>query len=307
MNDSLKTGLVVFSLIFAAGLTPIAIRYTQAEGVPSLVIVLMRLWLVTLILFPIIWTRYRKELFSLTRRQIIFVAIAGFWSAMNLLMLFLSLEYTSVLISSVLRRTTPIWTILPEIIVLGAVFTRRTWLSIGLTLIGVLLIAIGGTGVIEVGSQPLLGGGLAGFGAICFGIYLLIGRQLSNAIPGLLYSWLVFFSAAIVITIIILITGTPVLGYSTMGYIWVLVVTFIAQFVGQISIIFGLQRFSATAIAIIVQVGVVMSAIIAAFAFSEIPSLWQIIGSLMVIIGVILATIEQNQRKPKTATANSNH
>jgi drug/metabolite transporter (DMT)-like permease len=109
-------------------------------------------------------------------------------------------------------------------------------------------------------------------------------------------------TASIVISIFILFTGTPLIGYSAVGYLWVLVVTFVAQMMGQVGIVVGLHRFSATAMAIIVQVGVVLSAIIAALLFSEIPTILQGLGSVLVIIGVMLATIEQNQRKVKPVT-----
>lgn len=302
MQSAYKTAFVVFNIVFAAGVTPILIRYAQGAGVPSLVIVFIRLWLVTIALFPLIWIRYKEELFALTRRQIMLITLGGFWSALNLLMLFFALEYTSVLITSVLRRTTPLWIILPEIFLLGAVFSRRIWWSLLITFIGAILIALAGNSAIELGSQPLLGAGIAIFGAICFGIYLLIGRQLTNAMPSLLYSWSVFLSASVFITIFVLITQTPIFGYSTSGYLWALAVTFVAQVMGQLGILIGLQRFSATAMAIIVQVGVVVSAIIAVFTFNEIPTLWQLVGSLLVIVGVILATIEQNERKTHSAS-----
>ena len=303
MPSSQKTTLIVLSIIFSAGITPIIIRITQEQGIPSLVIVFIRLWIVSLGLTPIIWRRYQRELFALSKKQILMGAIAGFWLAINLLMLFYGLEYTSVLITSVLRRTTPLWIIVPEILLLGAVFTGRIWLSLALSIVGVVLISLGGGGAIETGSQPLIGAGMAIFSAICFGIYLLIGRQLNNTMPTLLYSWLAFLSAAIVITIFVMTTQTPILGYSMSGYLWTLVVTFLAQILGQMVINVGLQRFSATAMAIILQVGVVLSGIIALFTFNEIPTLWQSIGSVMVIVGIILATIEQNNRKTVIETS----
>ena len=303
MPSSQKTTLIVLSIIFSAGITPIIIRITQDQGIPSLVIVFIRLWIVSLGLTPIIWRRYQRELFALSKKQILMGAIAGFWLAINLLMLFYGLEYTSVLITSVLRRTTPLWIIVPEILLLGAVFTGRIWLSLALSIVGVVLISLGGGGAIETGSQPLIGAGMAIFSAICFGIYLLIGRQLNNTMPTLLYSWLAFLSAAIVITIFVMTTQTPILGYSISGYLWTLNVTFLAQILGQMVINVGLQRFSATAMAIILQVGVVLSGIIALFTFNEIPTLWQSIGSVMVIVGIILATIEQNNRKTVIETS----
>lgn len=300
MTSTQKSILIALTVIFSAGVTPIAIRINQAQGMPSLVILFIRLWLITIGLFPIVWIRHRDNLLSLTRAQIAMGAIAGFWLAINLLMLFFALEYTSVMITSVLRRTTPLWIIAPEIFLLGATFSKRIWWSVGVTFAGVILIAIGGSAGVDAGSHPIIGASMASFGAICFGIYLLIGRKLSDTMPTFLYSWLVFLSAAITLNIIILFTRTPIIGYSASAYMWALIVTFSAQILGQMVINIGLKSFSATAMAIILQVGVVLSVVIAVILFAEIPTIPQGIGSVLVVIGVLLATIEQNQRKTKS-------
>ena len=147
-----KRGLfILLTIIFSAGVTPIAIRITQGEGMPSQVIVLIRLWLVSFGLLPLVWTRYRPALLRLTARQWLLSAVAGFWLAMNLFLLFVALEYTSVLMTSVLRRTTPMWIVLPEILLFGVVFSRRFWVSLALTLLGVALVGIGGLSAIEAG------------------------------------------------------------------------------------------------------------------------------------------------------------
>lgn len=291
--------LIIATMIFSAAVTPIAIRITQSEGVPSLVIVLIRLWLVSIALLPWIWLRCRRELLSLTRRQVLLSGISGFWLALNLLLLFVSLEYTSVLMTSLLRRTTPLWIVLPEILIFGVIFSRRFWLSLALTLIGVTLVGLGGLTAIEAGSDPLLGGALALIGSFCFGAYLLIGRQLNNVIPPLLYSFLVFLSAALVTSVFVALSATPVTGYSARGYLWVIIVTILAQAMGHLIMNLALQYFTATALAIILQTAVVGSALIALFLFGEIPSLVQIIGSALVIYGVVFTTIEQTQARWK--------
>jgi drug/metabolite transporter (DMT)-like permease len=290
---------IVFIIILSAGLTPIAIRYTQAEGVPSLVILFIRLWLITFALFPIVWTRYRSELLGMTKRQWALTLIAGFWLSMNLFMLFLSLEYTSVLVSSVLRRTTPAWIVLPEIVLFGAVFSRRFWVSLVMTIGGVIMVGLGGVTAIEAGSHPELGAGMAAFGAVCFGIYLLIGRSLNNRIPSLVYSFIVFMGSAIVTTFFIIITQTPITGYTSTGYLWVIGVTILAQVLGHIPINIALQKFTATAMSIILQIGVVLSALFALLLFGEIPSLLQVVGSVLVIVGVTMTTIEQTRHSRK--------
>lgn len=289
--------LIVLVMIFSAGVTPIVIRITHSEGMPSLVIVWIRLWLVSFGLAPLVWSRYRRELARLTRRQILLSVIAGFWLSLNLLLLFAALEYTSVLMTSVLRRTTPMWIVLPEIILFGVVFSRRFWLSLVVTLAGVTMVGLGGFSAVEAGSDPLLGGAMALCGSLCFGAYLLIGRQLNNLIPPLLYSFLVFFSSALVTSTFVIGSGTAVIGYPPDSYLWALVVTILAQVLGHVFMNLSLQHFTATAVAIILQVGVVLSAVIALFVFGEIPSLLQVVGSALVIYGVIVTTMEQTRAK----------
>ena len=291
--------LIILTMIFSAALTPIAIRITQGEGVPSLVIVLIRLWLVSLALLPFVWLRYRREIARLTARQVLLSGISGFWLALNLALLFISLEYTSVLMTSLLRRTTPLWIVLPEILIFGVIFSRRFWLSLALTLVGVALVGFGGLTAIEAGRDPLLGGALALVGSLCFGAYLLIGRQLNNVIPPLLYSFLVFSSAALATSVFVAYSQTPITGYSARGYFWVIIVTILAQAMGHLIMNLALQHFTATALAIILQIAVVGSAVIALILFGEIPSLLQIIGSGLVIYGVVIATLEQAQARWK--------
>ena len=88
MPSSQKTILIVLSILISSGVTPIIIRITQDQGMPSLVIAFIRLWLVSLGLMPIVWTRYRQQLLSLSKKQILFGIFAGFWLAINLLMFF---------------------------------------------------------------------------------------------------------------------------------------------------------------------------------------------------------------------------
>ncbi|MCY4465850.1 MAG: DMT family transporter [Chloroflexi bacterium] len=290
-----KRAIIMLTLVFSAGLTPIAIRIAQSEGIPSLVIVWMRLWLVSLGLLPLVWIRYRQDLIRLTRRQALLAGLAGLWLALNLLLLFVSLEYTSVLMTSLLRRTTPMWIVLPEILIFGAVFSRRFWISLVVTLIGVTLVGLGGLTAVQAGSDPLLGGALALVGSFCFGAYLLIGRQLNNLIPPLLYSFLVFSSAAVCVSLAVAATGTPITGYSLEAYLWALVVTILAQVLGHLGMNLALQFLRATALAILLQVGVVLSAVIALLAFGEVPSVLQVAGSALVIYGVVVVTYEQTR------------
>lgn len=274
----------------SAAATPIAIRNAQLQGVPSLYIITVRLIVVSLVLFPLVRYRHWPALQQLERRDWAFAIVAGFFLALNLLLLFVSLEYTSVLVNGVTRRTSPLWIIWLEIFFLGATFTWHIWAGLFLALGGSILVALGSTGATTPGSNPLLGALLGLLGSFCIGLYMLIGRKLSSKLPSLAYSWVVFTAAAVVAIVYAVIRQVPFSGYSWLGYVWVVVVIIIAQFIGHLSINVGLHYFPATTMSIFMQLSVAISAVLAFFALGEIPSPWQIVGSVFIAAGVLLAT-----------------
>ncbi len=275
-------------------MTPIVIRVTQGQGVPSLAIVFMRLALTVMTMAPYVFRQYRDDLKRMSRADWLWGAAAGFWLALNLTALFFSLEYASVFITGIIRRLTPIWVIVPEIVLLGAVFSWRMWTGSVLAVVGVVVVTLGTGGGVSMGTRPLLGVMIAVVGSVCFGIYLLIGRRSSNRIPSLLYSWVVFVFAGVVALVIVLMTRTPLLGYEPVAYLWVGAVTLLAQYVGHLSINMGLKFFSATAMSILLQLSVVLSGVIAFFQFGEVPCTLQLVGSAVLIVGVVLASTEKN-------------
>ena len=287
-------------LLFAAAVGPIVIREAQLVGLPSLYIITMRLWITSAVLTPFVLRSKKAELQALTRRDGLLVLAGGTLLAINLIMLFLALEYTSVLVTTVLRRTSPLWVIWLEIILLGTMFTRRVWIGLALTLIGSLAIAFGSGTAVQAGSQPVLGALLALVGAICIGLYLLTGRSLRRRISTLTYSWLVFMAAALLTLIVSLALRIPFWGYSLEGYMWVLIVTVVSQFLGHISINVGLRYVHATHLSMVMQVAVVLGAVLALVFFGEIPSPLQIGGSIAIIGGVTLVSLRPSAQKKTT-------
>jgi len=169
---------------------------------------------------------------------------------------------------------------------LAAAFTRYVWIGLFLTLVGSTMVAIGGAGAIEAGSNPVLGATLALVGSVSIGPYLLIGRRFRHHLPALAYSWLVFSSAALMTTLFIFITQTPVLGYSIVAYFWIIIIAFVSQFLGHIPMNMSLHYFPATYVSIILQISVVVSAALAFVIFNEVPSLLQVVGSIAIMVGV---------------------
>ena len=295
-----RAWLLVASLVFASATGPIVIREAQLAGIPSLQIIFFRLVLTLFLLGPAIGRKGVGDFGRITTRDKLLIIAGGIFFAGNLMLLFFSLEYTSVLVVGVLRRTSPLWLVGLEVLLLGARFRRELWAGLAIVIVASIVVGFNGGAIGTVGTNPRLGAGLALVGAFCIGMYLLVGRTLTNRINGLLYSWLVFATAAITILIIILITGAAWVAPTPLTIYWIVVVTLVTQVMGQIPLNLTLHYFPATVVSILMQLGIVAGAIIAYFAYAENPTLVQIVGSIAILFGVYLIT-----RKPVVSAETS--
>jgi drug/metabolite transporter (DMT)-like permease len=276
--------------IYAGAAGPIYLREAQLAGVPSLYIITARLFLTTLILYPFIWHKNKANFHQLTPKDWGILLLAGSLFAINLLCLLFALEYTTVVVTGVLRRTATLWTIMLEIVLLGAVFSRKVWAGLTITLLGTMVVGVAGATALSAGSQPVLGAGIALLGAMSMGCYMIIGRSFRHRLPTLAYSWLVFLIAGIFTFIATIATHTPLTGYSWQGYGWVIVVTIVTQFMGHIPINISLRYFPATYLSIVMQLAVILGGVMAFFRFGELPTPWQWAGSAAVLIGVTMVS-----------------
>lgn len=278
--------IAIIILTISASLAPIFIRFAQNEGVPSLSIIIWRLVIGALMMTPFAWRQHRDVIKATPTADWGWTSAAGFFHALGLVCLFFALENTTVLVNGALRRTSPLWTIILEITLLGIVFNRRVWIGVVMALVGSSVIVISGVEGLDVGSRPLLGAGLSLLNAITLSIYIIIGRRMRNDLPFLVYTWALFSAAALMTTLFGIATNVPFFGFSLMGYVWIVVIALVAQVLGHLSANFSVRVFPATYVSILIQLSVVASGVIAIFFLQETPTIWHWIGSGIIIFGV---------------------
>ncbi len=290
---------VLLGGLLAISMSPIIVRFAQADGLPSLFIAAGRLILASLILTPLTLRAHRAELASLRRTDLLLAAATGMILAIHFITWISSLEYTSVLVSVVLVTTSPLWVALIEFVFLKARIGR--WVIVGLVVafVGGLLIGAGGEADTTVGRDPVLGGALALAGAVAFACYLVLGRKLRPKLSLLPYIWLVYSFAAVFLLALVIITGTPVGGYSSTGYLMIVLLAIFPQLLGHSSFNFALRYLSATYVGIASQIEPIGSAIAAFLIFGEVPFAVQVVGSAAILVGVAIATLAQETAKPK--------
>ena len=277
--------------------TPILVRLAQQEGLPSLAIANLRLIFAVTLLAPWVLGRYHAEIRALTRQELALIVVAGITIALFFVFFFNALTYTSVLIAGVLNGTNPLWVALMEMALLKGRLNRHVWLGLLLALAGSALFAVSGADSgVDVGENPLLGGGLALLAAFMAAAYYIIGRRVRARVSALPFLWLALVTGTITALSFALLTRTALTGYSVSGYLWVLLLTLGPQIMGQICIAWSLAHLTPTLVAIALQSANILSAVPAFFIFHEEPEALQILASAIILAGVMRVIV-----RPQTA------
>ncbi len=292
--------LFLLAGIIAASLAANFVRLAQEQDAPSLVIAAGRLLIAASILTPFVLRRldYRAQIRTLSRRDLRFMMTASLFLAIHFVMWILSLEHTSVLISVVLAMTTPVWAAIIEVLIFRVRLAQLVLISIAISFTGIVLTSIpsGDEGFTATQGDPLLGSVLAVGGGIAFAAYLVLGRRVRGDMALIPYIWFVYGLAGLILLGAIVITGTTVTGFSARGYFWIVIIALVPQLIGHSSFNFAVKYVPATIVGIFTQLEPIISATIAFILFQEMPLVQQIIGSVIVLAGVILASIGQSRR-----------
>ena len=270
----------------------ILIRLAQSAEVPSLTIAAARLGIASLLLLPIGLLRSRSELSSLSRRDVALALISGAFLAVHFWSWISSLEYTSVASSTALVTTNPLWVGLASVVLFQERLRSVTLVGIGLTFAGTgLIFAADGHAVIGEHPNALLGNCLALVGAVCASGYLLIGRALRGRVSLLTYIWLAYSSAAVLLAVAVLASGTRVLGFTPSAYLLLLLLAVGPQLLGHTSFNWSLRHLSATFVALSILGEPVGSALLALTIFGERLAPLQLAGFLVVLVGIFAASL----------------
>lgn len=300
--------IVAIATISAAA---ILIRLALIEDMPPALVAGARLLIATIVLTPITLNRYIPNIRSLSPTEFILAAISGICLAIHFTAWVSSLQYTTVLVSVVIVMSGPIWLAILEVIFLNIRLSKLVIMGLLIALAGGILIGIplGNGDSIEAANNTqdmtLIGAALSWVGAIAISIYMLIGRKLRAKLPVIPYIWLVYGIATLVMLIVVFVTSTPITGFSNEGYLILLAIGLVPQLIGHSSLNYVLEYFPATLVGMFTQLEPIGSAVLAFIIFSEIPPTQQIIGSAIIILGVLLASqgkVSQSEKRKSVDT-----
>lgn len=299
--------IAIFLGVLAVSTAAIFIRYAQ-EDVPSLVVAAYRLSLATLLLVPFAWRR-RSELRTLETRDLLATGLAGVFLALHFATWITSLELTSVASSVVLVTTTPLWVALLSPLILKEALTRQAGLGMIVALAGGVIVGLSdsclnGSGgftcptlrELTVGSA-FTGNFLALSGAWMAAGYLIVGRRVRAKLSLVTYISLVYGAAAVILVSMALVGGHRLIGYPVQAYAWLAMLAILPQLVGHSIFNWALAYLPASFVAVTLLGEPVGSTILAYFLLDEVPSSLKLLGAMLILTGIVLATWTNGSRR----------
>ncbi|MDQ6419503.1 DMT family transporter [Paenibacillus sp. LHD-117] len=285
MNRSTK-GFSAYELLYLVGIIAISFSsiFVKWSDADVAVIAMYRLYLTNLLLLPFAW-KYRRELFSLTRRQWLMLGASGAMLGLHFLLWMASLRLTTVASSTV------ILTLEPVIVMLGSYWIYKT--KANAAMLAGMGIAIIGSVVIGAGDFSLSGDALAGdvlsfFGTVAVAVHMLIGKGLRDSVGAFAYNFWVFLFAATALAFYNIGVGNPFTGYSSKEWGLFLLLAIVPTLFGHYLFNWLLKYMNATAVSMAVLGEPVISSLLAWLLLKEALSGYQLIAGAFILSGVWL-------------------
>jgi drug/metabolite transporter (DMT)-like permease len=224
-------------------------------------------------------------------KALFYAVVAGVCLALHYASWFLSLSYTSIVASTTVVTTSPVWIALISWIFLNEKPSRRVVIGIVLAILGGLIIGYDGAVLNEgAGKNPLLGIFLAFIGSVVYGLYFLAGREAQKrGLSTGLYALIAYGSAAISLLPLPFLFGNGYGGYPALVYLYIFLMAIISQVVGQTSLNWSLRWISPITVTLAVMFEPVFSGILAYAFFKEVPSMTLLFGAITILLGVGVA------------------
>jgi drug/metabolite transporter (DMT)-like permease len=247
----------------------------------------------TLLLTPFYFARPALRKQELTRKKIGLSLLGGIFLAAHFGFWIESLRHTSVTSSVVLVAMNPVFVALLSPILLRERISRRLGLAVVLGIAGAVI--INRPAISAVGN--LTGNLLALTGALFAALYVIIGRKLRPGLSLLGYVYPVYFVSALILTLLALITGNPLAVCSLKTTLFILLLAIGPQLIGHTSFNWALAYLPAPVVALTILGEPVGTTILSVILLHQPPTVWEIIGGVIILSAIYLASTSFNLKK----------
>ena len=275
--------IIIILGVLGTAFSAILVRYSDA---PSTVLVFYRMLFSVLLLSPAALLFHKREFTGIGLREIGLCVGSGIFLGMHFFCYFQSLHYTGIASSVVLVDTEVFFVALGGALFLRERLSALGWLSILITFAGSVVVVLG-----DMGGGRMTGNILALCGAVCSAVYTLIGRSCRRRMSTTVYTWIVYFSAGMVVLPASFLTGNPVLPVSLRNLAVAMGLAVLCTLLGHSIFSWGLKYESASFISVVKLLEPVFASLLGILLFREMPAVTSIAGGILIIGGIVLCIV----------------
>jgi len=233
-----------------------------------------------------------KKKLRVSKKQMIIALIAGIVFASDVAIWNLSLLKISATVSTLVANLAPVWVGLIGYFLFKMKSGRLFWIGTFIAIVGM---------VVLVGYQHILhlelntGILLALLASLFYAIYILITKNIMAGIDVFSFMFYSMLGAAVFMLLVNLFMGNNIIHLSTKVWLCFIGMGLICQLTGWLTINYSLRYLASTKVSIVLLSQTVFAALMAAAFLGERLALNEIIGSVIVLVGIATTFL-----KPKT-------
>lgn len=289
--------ILVLGVVGVSWAAPL-IRLALDEGAPALAIAAIRLSIAAPVMVGIAAASGTGDLRGIDRRQALLLVASGLALAAHFALWVAALERTSITTGVVLVTAQPIFVSVGAWLFLRERPTRTVMLGTAIATGGAVLLMSDDWG--DLGTQ--WGNLLALLGAGAISVYVVIGRHARQRLSLTSYASSVYAVAALGLVAASLLSDTPMLGLPGRAYLFIGAMAVVSHLVGHNSINYALATVPAGVVAVAILGEPAITVAIAGFLVDELPTLLELVGGAVVLVGVYVALHGASGASPVTVT-----
>ncbi|GBF12035.1 DMT family transporter [Tepidibacillus infernus] len=278
--SQIKLAIALFIGIIAVSSSAILVKQTTA---PSAIIATYRMMFTVLIMIIPTFFFHFQEMKKLQKKDYLYSFLSGLFLAFHFITWFESLKYTSIASSVVLVTMSPIFSMIGESIFFKKRYPLLSILGSLVSIIGGILI---GLGDFRISGKALLGDLLALLGALMVTVYWLFGQKVRTRLTLLPYTLLVYGSSTIILVIYSFSFHYSFTQYEKTDWIVFIALAVIPNILGHTVFNWAIKYTNATTISMVLLGEPIGASILATLIYKEAPTLIQIIGGLIILLGL---------------------
>lgn len=292
MSQGNTSKSIVLPLIISIVAISFAAIFVKWSTAPATILSMYRMILACLLLVPIVWLK-RHEFQKIGRKEWYLLFFSGLFLALHFALWFGSLKLTTVASSTIILALQPIVALVGGMFVYKERTTKSALMTMGIAVIGAVMVGWGDFGLSK---NAIIGDILSFLSVIVVVGYLLIGQNVVKKVSHWIYSFCVFGFAAIALIVYNVTTGVALGGYDAKEW-GIFVLLAIVPTISHVINNWLMNYVNATTISMSILGEPVGATILAALILGERLGLWQVVGGLIVLLGVFFFLMQQVNRK----------